>query len=287
MPHRTFARVLAAALLALAGTPLPAPAAEELQRFAEARLVPAPDNDGDSFFVQAGGRQLRVRLYFVDCAETTVGSKSDAVRVREQTRYFGLARLDRTLHFGRAAKSFTENALARPFTVHTAFASALGRSAGGRVYAFVTTADGDDLGALLVRNGLARTRGTGRAGPDGRSRDETTERLRDAEASAMLRRAGIWAESDPARLEELRAQQRLEDQQLEQLQDEAAAPPGPVDLNRAERAELEALPGIGPVLAGRIVEGRPYRTVEDLRRVKGVSPQLVDALRERVTVAAP
>ena len=53
----------------------------------------------------------------------------------------------------------------------------------------------------------------------------------------------------------------------------------PLSLQHASAADLEALPGVGPTLARRIVEGRPYRTVEDLDRVKGIGPRKMDALR--------
>jgi len=80
----------------------------------------------------------------------------------------------------------------------------------------------------------------------------------------------------------------------------AAAPPdrapppaparaAPVDLNRATRAELDALPGIGPVLAGRIVEHREragrYRDVDELLAVPGIGPRLLERLRPLLTVA--
>jgi competence protein ComEA len=56
-----------------------------------------------------------------------------------------------------------------------------------------------------------------------------------------------------------------------------------VDANSAPPAVLGALPGIGPVLAGRIVEARearPFRTLDDLdRRVKGIGPVKVAGLR--------
>lgn len=70
--------------------------------------------------------------------------------------------------------------------------------------------------------------------------------------------------------------------------DGSAAVAGKVNLNRASAAELEALPGIGPVLAARIVDDRrergPYGTVADVARVEGVGPALVARLAELATV---
>ncbi|WP_201292819.1 ComEA family DNA-binding protein, partial [Cellulomonas citrea] len=57
-----------------------------------------------------------------------------------------------------------------------------------------------------------------------------------------------------------------------------------VDVNTATPAQLDELPGVGPVLAQRIVDGRPYRTVEDLDGVEGIGPSLLDKLRSKVRV---
>jgi len=61
-----------------------------------------------------------------------------------------------------------------------------------------------------------------------------------------------------------------------------------LDLNTATAAELEALPGIGPVLAQRIVEHRTrrgaFRRLDDLLQVKGVGPRLLEGLRARVVI---
>lgn len=46
----------------------------------------------------------------------------------------------------------------------------------------------------------------------------------------------------------------------------------PVWINEASSAELETLPRVGPVLARRIVEARPFARPEDLLRVRGVGP---------------
>ena len=53
---------------------------------------------------------------------------------------------------------------------------------------------------------------------------------------------------------------------------------------RRRRTELEALPGVGPVIARRIIEGRPYRSVDDLDRVKGIGKKRLDEIRSLVTV---
>jgi competence protein ComEA len=63
---------------------------------------------------------------------------------------------------------------------------------------------------------------------------------------------------------------------------------GLVDINSASQAALESLPGIGPVLAMRIIDYReangPFATVEDLQNVEGVGADTFEKLREQVTV---
>ncbi|MGQ9550536.1 MAG: helix-hairpin-helix domain-containing protein [Roseiflexus sp.] len=64
---------------------------------------------------------------------------------------------------------------------------------------------------------------------------------------------------------------------------------GLLNLNRATVAELDALPGIGSVLANRIIEWReregPFQSVEDLGKVEGIGPALLAKLAPLVTVA--
>lgn len=256
--------------------------ASDMQQFTNVRLIADPSNDGDSFHVEVDGKEFHVRLYFVDCPETSAGTKGDAMRLREQTRYFGLPSVEQTIHFGNEAKKFVETALARPFTLNTTFASAMGRSTKGRIYGFITTSASDDLGSLLVKNGLARTYGTARQTPDGTSSKEMTERLRDLENSAMLKRTGIWAKSNPEKLADLRGKQRREDQELKGIQEQTKKGESRqtmLDINKASKDELMSIKGIGPVLAERIIAGRPYKDVEDLLKVKGIGRKKLEKIR--------
>lgn len=58
----------------------------------------------------------------------------------------------------------------------------------------------------------------------------------------------------------------------------------PIDVNKASRAELEKLPGVGPAVAQRIIEGRPYITVNQLLDVKGIDSELLEQIHLHVTV---
>ena len=64
-----------------------------------------------------------------------------------------------------------------------------------------------------------------------------------------------------------------------------------VNINTATAEELVALPGVGPVKAQAIVDHRkahgPFKTVDDLRNVKGIGAKRMEKLRNDVTVGAP
>jgi competence protein ComEA len=68
----------------------------------------------------------------------------------------------------------------------------------------------------------------------------------------------------------------------------ASERPSPLNLNSATEAQLEALPGIGPAMATRIVEYRkkngPFKKAEDLMNVKGIGEKSFVKLKALITV---
>jgi competence ComEA-like helix-hairpin-helix protein len=55
-------------------------------------------------------------------------------------------------------------------------------------------------------------------------------------------------------------------------------------MNTATKKELQSIKGIGPVLAERIIAGRPYKTVDDLLKVKGIGSKKLEKIRPYVVV---
>ena len=68
---------------------------------------------------------------------------------------------------------------------------------------------------------------------------------------------------------------------------QAGRPAGPIDLDTATEDAIETLPRVGPALAHRIVANRdslgPFRSIDGLRRVKGIGPATIALIGPLVT----
>jgi competence ComEA-like helix-hairpin-helix protein len=269
----------------------PVTAEEQLRHFEGCRLISAAWADGDSFPVRLpDGREITARLYGADCIEAHVNNESDARRLRAQRRYFGIGggeapeSIALSRDHGRRASRRTEELLSEPFTVHTVFSDARGSGSSQRVYVFITTADRRDLATVLVEEGLARAFGVARETPQGLAGNDYREQLRDLELVAAASRTGIWASTDWMQLAEERARERREAAELAQIL-RPSIPAGGIDINSATEDELVALEGVGPSLAGRIIEARksePFGSLEDMRRVKGIGPGVMKKIASSV-----
>ncbi|MPM56111.1 hypothetical protein SDC9_102910 [bioreactor metagenome] len=57
---------------------------------------------------------------------------------------------------------------------------------------------------------------------------------------------------------------------------------GKININKAPSDVLEMLPGIGPALAKRIIEGRPYENIEALTRVSGIGEATFEKVKDLI-----
>jgi competence protein ComEA len=63
-----------------------------------------------------------------------------------------------------------------------------------------------------------------------------------------------------------------------------SAPTTKININTADKAILEKLTGIGPVKAQAIIDGRPYKTIEDVMRVSGIKGKTFEGIKDYIAV---
>jgi len=251
------------------------------------RLIANPANDGDSFHVSAGAKEYIFRLYFVDAPET---DEMTPRRLVEQAKYFSIT-VPQAIETGRAAKEFTRHKLSEPFNVVTRMSDAMGQSRLERFYAFVKTKEGD-LGEQLVRNGLARVYGFKAVPPGLKSVREELAKLQQLENQARQEKIGAWG----INTSQLGPPQPLPTIALSTPRPGASKPPsgtpksnrshgkektplGKIDINTATEKELTTVPGIGHVIAARIIAARPFGSADDLKRVSGIGDKKYEQTR--------
>jgi competence protein ComEA len=270
--------------------------AEPLTKLDGCRFVPTAWADGDSFLIRTSdGKEHTLRLYGADCVEWHVTDETDARRLREQRRYFGIseiggsaqASIELARGFGKTAAERVAGLLKAPFTTYTAYSDARGDGRHERIYGFVRLGDGRDLAAVLVEEGFARAFGVYRETPDGKSIPEYRGAMRDLELLAAKRSAGIWAKTNWEKLPGERRQQRQDEADLDLANGKAEIPKSFVlDPNTAARDDLLRLPGVGERMANRIIEARPFKALEDLLEVPGIGIKTLEKLRPHLAIGA-
>jgi competence protein ComEA len=247
-------------------------------------LIPNDANDGDSFHVRANDTEYLVRLYFVDAPETAGIS---AARLIEQAEYFGVS-VPQVVEIGLDAKRFVDAKLSGPFSIVTRLAGGLGRSKVQRIYGFVRTKEGD-LAEQLVANGLARIHGTTATAPGGSTSTDEREKLLRLETEAKRRKVGGWGVNEqpwngigPQSQSSPDASRSISATPTSSSLAAASSPGevksrakektqlGKIDINTATEKELTTVPGIGHVMAARIIAARPFRSADDLKKVSGI-----------------
>lgn len=210
------------------------------------------------------------RLYAVDAPE---GDEQLEERLKEQAAYFGIAPKDIPVAARLASKCTRELLEDRPFRVVTRWQNAMGRSYQARFYGVVLIGH-TNLAEELVARGLCRIHGVRANWPDAERVDAWVGKLRLLEQIARQNHLGLWNTNLFPRL----APPLRQPSQTDPIT-QAAPLTVLIDLNRSSASELEKLPGIGPTLAKRIVDHRPYRSVDDLEKVPGIGKATLDKIR--------
>lgn len=284
----------------------------------DCRELPNESNDGDSFHVRAAGKEYIFRLYFVDAPETDASfpervkeqatyfglTQPQTLQLGNFAKRFTKEKLTRPFTvrtcmqdaLGRSAKerfyAFIEtsegdlaellvaNGMAR---VHGSVATPVGlnspereRQKLERLEREAKLAKVGAWGARIGRMTARLAQQPSKTGADSFNAFFHPEKLTVPEEMTSTRGAPVATGSSPSPAAS----------SLPNATPVAAASPTPVaaandklDPNTATAKDLMAVPGIGGVLASRIIAARPYKSADELRKVKGIGEKRLSQIR--------
>ena len=278
-------------------------------------LVKRP-NDGDSFHVSVAGKEYIFRLYFVDAPETDTEFRD---RVEEQAQYFGVSvddvvkvgelaknytrekliqpfivrtcwedamgrsRLPRYFAFvqtnnGDLGEQLVENGLAR---IHESATKPEGLASAKVEWRKLQTlekkARAEKVGGWGVSTGRMEARA---AKPEsGKGVDPLEGFFRPREPAPTVEEAETGTAAAGSSVPAGQPQTKAAPSAIAVPNAQTDIIATKLDVNTASLAELENVKGVGPVMAQRIIDARPFKSADELRNVKGIGSKKYEQIR--------
>jgi endonuclease YncB( thermonuclease family) len=265
-------------------------------------------NDGDSFHISVAGKEYIFRLYFVDAPETSAEfrdrveeqAKYFGITVKQNLEVgelaktytreklsgpflvrtcwedaMGRSRMQRFFAFvqtntGDLGEQLIENGLAR---FHRESGKPEGLSSATSELRKLTTlerkAKQEKVGGWGANEGRMVVRAEE---PESEKGVDPFDKFFHPEMTPATDISPVLTNSSPATgpLSSTSSRASVAPIQSTTPDSVSSIPETKLDVNRASQAELENIPGIGPAIAQRIIEARPFKSADDLRNVKGI-----------------
>ncbi len=265
-------------------------------------------NDGDSFHISVAGKEYIFRLYFVDAPETSAEfrdrveeqAKYFGITVEQTLQLGGLAktymreklsgpflirtcwedamgrsRMQRFFAFvqtntGDLGEQLVENGLAR-FHRESGKPEGLSSAAGElrKLNTLERKAKQEKVGGWGANEGRILVRAKQ---PESEKGVDPFDKFFHPEMTPEAVISSPLPSSSPATVPLPSTSPRASVAAIQSTTPDVVSsiPETKLDVNRASQAELENIPGIGPAIAQRIIEARPFKSADDLQNVKGI-----------------